>query len=48
MRIYINKIENIITFIIRAGYCVELLTPATMELFGNIISDKRKGITMIL
>ena len=30
--IYTNKIENRITFKIKTGYCLELLTPETMEL----------------
>ena len=37
--IYINKIENRITFKIKTGYHLELLTPETMKLFG---STKRK------
>ena len=31
-KIYINKIENRITFQIKAEYCLELLTPETMKL----------------
>ena len=31
----INKIENIITFRIKNGYSLELLTPETMELLGS-------------
>ena len=42
--IYVNKIENRITFKIKAGYHLELLTPETMKLFGttesNITKDK--------
>ena len=34
-RIYVNKIENRIAFKIKAGYCLELLTPETMNLFGS-------------
>ena len=44
IRIYINKTENRITFKIKVGYYVELLTPETMKLLGNtkskIIKDK--------
>ena len=32
VRIYVNKIENRITFKIKNGYCLELLTPETMKL----------------
>ena len=34
IRIYINKIENRITFKLKTGYYVELLTPETMKLLG--------------
>ena len=34
IRIYINKIENRITFKIKTGYYLELLTPQTMKLLG--------------
>ena len=41
---YINRIENIITFKIKNVYCLELLTPETMKLLGstesNITKDK--------
>ena len=37
--IYVNKIENRITFKIKTGYYIELLTPETMKLLG---STKRK------
>ena len=44
IRIYVNKIGNKITFRIKTGYCLELLTPETMKLLGstenNIIKDK--------
>ena len=33
--IYVNKIENRITFKIKDTYTLELLTPETMKLFGN-------------
>ena len=35
MRIYVNKIENRITFEIKTGYYLELLTPETMKLLGS-------------
>ena len=33
--IYLNKIENRITFKIKTGYYLELLTPETMKLLGS-------------
>ena len=33
--IYVNKIENRITFKIKTGYCLELLTPGTMKLLES-------------
>ena len=33
--IYVNKIENRITFKIKTGYYLELLMPETMELLGS-------------
>ena len=35
IRIYLNKIENTITFEIQTGYYLQLLTPETMKLFGS-------------
>ena len=35
IRIYLNKIENRITFQIKTGYYLQLLTPETMELLGS-------------
>ena len=35
IRIYINKIENRITFRIKTGCYVELLTPETINLLGS-------------
>ena len=35
VKIYVNKIENSITFKIKAGYYIELLTPETMKLIGS-------------
>ena len=44
IRIYVNKIENRITFKIKTGYYLEPLTPETMKLLGNtkskITNDK--------
>ena len=36
IRIYVNKIENRITFKIKTGYYLELLTPETIKLLGSI------------
>ena len=33
--IYVNKIEKRITFEIKTGYYIDLLTPETMKSFGN-------------
>ena len=35
MKIYVNKIENSITFEIKTGYYLQLLTPETMKLLGS-------------
>ena len=35
IRMYINRIENRITFKIKNGYYLELITPETMELLGS-------------
>ena len=44
IRIYVNKIENRITFKIKNGYYLQLLTPETMKLLGSteskITTDK--------
>ena len=42
MRIYANKIENRITFKIKNGYYLELLTPETMKLLGSTESKITK------
>ena len=34
IRIYVNRTENRITFKIKSGYYLELLTPETMKFFG--------------
>ena len=44
--IYVNKIENGITFKIKIGYYLELLTPVTMKILGstkNKISKDENG-----
>ena len=35
VQIYVNKIENRVTFEIKNGYSLELLTPKTMKLLGR-------------
>ena len=40
IRKYINKIENRITFKIKTGYYLELLTPETMKLLGSTKGKK--------
>ena len=42
VQIYVNKIENRITFNIKDGYSLELLTPETMKLLGSTKSKIRK------
>ena len=42
IRIYVNKIENRITFEVKNGYCLELLTPGTMKLLGSTESKITK------
>ena len=42
IRIYVNKIENRITFKIKRGYYLELLTPETMKLLGSTVSKINK------
>ena len=46
VQIYVNKIENRVTFKIKDGYSVELLTPETMKLLGrteNKITKEKNG-----
>ena len=46
IRIYISKIENRITFKIKTGYYLELLTPETKKLLGsteNKITKDKNG-----
>ena len=42
IRMYINRIENRITFKIENGYYLELLTPETMKLLGSTESKITK------
>ena len=49
VQIYVNKIENRITFKIKNGYSLELLTPETMKLLGsteNKITKDKNGENM--
>ena len=46
IEIYVNKIENRVTFKIRNGYYLELLTPETMKLLGSTeskITEDKNG-----
>ena len=42
IKIYVNKIENRVTFKIKQGYYLELLTPETMKLLGSTESKITK------
>ena len=42
VRIYVNKIENRITFEIKNGHHLELLTPDTMKLLGSTENEITK------
>ena len=42
IEIYVNRIENRITFKIKSGYYLELLTPETMKLLGSTASKITK------
>ena len=42
IRIYVNKIKNRITFKIKNGYYLELLTPETLKLLGSTESKITK------
>ena len=49
VQIYVNKIENRVTFKIKDGYSLELLTPETMKLLGstkNKITKDKNGENM--
>ena len=41
-RIYVNKIENRITFKIKIGFYLELLKPETMKLLGSTENKQPK------
>ena len=43
MQIYVNKIQNRITFKIKNGYSLELLTTETMKLLGSTENKITKG-----
>ena len=43
IRIYVNRIENRITFKTKSGYYLELLTPETMKLLGSAESKITKN-----
>ena len=42
IRVYANKMENRITFKIKTGYYLKLLTPETMKLLGSIKNKTAK------
>ena len=42
VQIYVNKIENRVTFEIEDGYSLELLTPETMKLLGSTKNEITK------
>ena len=42
IRMYVNRIENRITFKIKSGYYLDLLTPETMKLLGSTESKITK------
>ena len=42
IRIYVNRIENRITFKIKSGYYLDLLTPETMKLLKSAVSKITK------
>ena len=46
--IYTNEIENRITFKIKTGYHLELLTPETMNLIGSNRQLKMKMVKICL
>ena len=43
VRVYVNKIENRITFKIKSGYFLQLLTPERMKLLGSTVRKKNKN-----
>ena len=51
VQIYVKKIENRVTFKIKNGYSLEILTSETMKLFGsteNKTTKKKNGENVIL
>ena len=42
IRVYVNQIENRITFKIKNGYYLELSTPEIMKLLGSTVSKINK------
>ena len=40
--VYVNKIENRVTFKIKNGYSLELLTPEAMKLLGSTKNKRTK------
>ena len=42
IRIYVNKIENRITFRIKTGYYLQLFTPEIMKILGSIENKRTK------
>ena len=44
VKIYVNKIENSITFKIKNGYSLELLTPETMKLLGSTENNNSENV----
>ena len=47
IKIYVTKIENRITFEIKTGYYLEILTPETMKLLGKTKSKINSKIKMV-
>ena len=43
MQVYVNKVENRVTFKSKNGYNLELLTPETMRLLGSTKNKITKG-----
>ena len=46
VQIYVNKIENRVTFKIKNGYSLELLTPETMKFLGSTQNKITKTVKM--
>ena len=46
VQIYVNKIENRVTFKIKNGYSLELLTPETMKFLGSTENKITKTVKM--